>query len=87
MQFLVYQDDPKIMAPVTARFKIVADITAANAEAAAKQFCRILGKDWKQPVIQKPSHRRNVVDLWIRKFTATGRYRGETHFIIKKAER
>lgn len=92
MIFKVYQEVKNQPAEVW-RHKppklVVKAIEAETAYDAAVAFCNARPKGWRDRIIEVRGSmlsKHQTADVWLRRFTPSGYYKGETHFLVWPAE-
>lgn len=86
MKFKVYRETKSLYGKLTEyrEPKVLKTIEADDVYSAAEAFWKSLGKGWRDSIIEVNgrSYKHQTANLWVRKFTPTGRYKGETHFMV-----
>lgn len=58
---------------------LVTKVNADDLKGAARKFVDTRGNIWREAIIEV---NRYQADVWLRQYTKSGRYKGETHFMI-----
>jgi hypothetical protein len=85
MKYGIYQEVRRLPKPGEygrPQPKRVKVIEAETAYDAAVAFCNAQPRGWRERIIEVSSISRRTAQVWMRRYTPSGRYKGETHWHV-----